>query len=61
MLFNPFDNRNTYQEGLRLTNTFSTVGLALNPSFLKDHLKIKLNANYSNEKIDLLMGRRFSY
>jgi iron complex outermembrane receptor protein len=42
---------NTYQEGLRL-NTFnrSTVGLALNPSFLKDHLKIKLNANYSNEK-----------
>jgi iron complex outermembrane receptor protein len=37
---------------LRLTNTFnrSTVGLALNPSFLKDHLKIKLNANYSNEK-----------
>jgi iron complex outermembrane receptor protein len=42
---------NTYQEGLRLTNTFNrnTVGLALNPSLLDDHLKIKLNANYSNE------------
>ncbi len=55
-LFNAIPTRltigNTYQEGLRLTNTFnrSTVGLALNPSFLKDHLKIKLNANYSNEK-----------
>ena len=55
-LFNAIPSRltigNTYQEGLRLTNTFnrSTVGLALNPSFLKDHLKIKLNANYSNEK-----------
>ncbi|SHF87783.1 iron complex outermembrane recepter protein [Flavobacterium segetis] len=43
---------NTYQEGLRLTNAFNrtTVGLAMNPSFLQDHLKIKLNANYSNEK-----------
>jgi iron complex outermembrane receptor protein len=43
---------NTYQEGLRLTNKFnrSTVGLALNPSFLNDHLKFKLNANYTNEK-----------
>lgn len=55
-LFNAIPSRltigNTYQEGLRLTNTFnrSTVGLALNPSFLEDHLKIKLNANYSNEK-----------
>ncbi|MFV8356199.1 SusC/RagA family TonB-linked outer membrane protein [Flavobacterium sp. XS1P32] len=55
-LFNAIPTRltigNTYQEGLRLTNMFnrSTVGLALNPSFLKDHLKIKLNANYSNEK-----------
>ncbi len=41
----------TYQEGLRLTNTFSrnTVGAALNPSFFEGHLKIKLNANYSNE------------
>jgi TonB-linked SusC/RagA family outer membrane protein len=43
---------NTYQEGLRLTNKFnrSTVGLALNPSMLNDHLKFKLNANYTNEK-----------
>ncbi|WP_158728453.1 MULTISPECIES: SusC/RagA family TonB-linked outer membrane protein [unclassified Flavobacterium] len=55
-LFNAIPTRltlgNTYQEGLRLTNAFNrnTVGLALNPSFLKDHLKIKLNANYSNEK-----------
>ncbi|MDD5149937.1 MAG: SusC/RagA family TonB-linked outer membrane protein [Flavobacterium sp.] len=42
---------NTYQEGLRLTNTFNrnTVGLAMNPSFLDNHLKVKLNANYSNE------------
>lgn len=41
----------TYQEGLRLTNTFArnTVGVALNPSFLNNHLKIKLNANYGNE------------
>ncbi len=55
-LFNSIPSRltigNTYQEGARLTNTFNrtTVGLALNPSFFKDHLKIKLNANYSNEK-----------
>lgn len=41
----------TYQEGLRLNNDFTrnTVGVALNPSFLDDHLKIRLNANYSNE------------
>ncbi len=55
-LFNTIPTRitigNTFQEGLRLTNAFNrnTVGLAMNPSFLKDHLKIKLNANYSNEK-----------
>jgi TonB-linked SusC/RagA family outer membrane protein len=43
---------NTYQEGLRLTNKFNrtTAGIALNPSFLKDHLKLRLNANFSNEK-----------
>ena len=43
---------NTYQEGLRLTNNFnrSTVSLALAPSFFKDHLKFKVNANYANEK-----------
>ena len=41
----------TYQEGLRLTNSFNrnTVGLALNPSFFSNTLKVKLNANYSNE------------
>jgi TonB-linked SusC/RagA family outer membrane protein len=54
-LFNSIPSRltvgNTYQEGLRLTNTFNrnTVGLALNPSYLNDHLRLKLNANYSNE------------
>lgn len=43
---------NTYQEGLRLTNKFnrSTVNLALTPSFFKDHLKFRVNANYANEK-----------
>jgi TonB-linked SusC/RagA family outer membrane protein len=41
----------TYQEGLRLTNAFNrnTVGLALNPTLFQDHLKLRLNANYSNE------------
>ena len=54
-LFNAIPSRltigNTYQEGLRLTNTFNrnTIGLALNPTLLKDHLKLKLNANYANE------------
>ena len=43
---------NTYQEGLRLTNDFNrnTVSLALAPSMFKDHLKIKVNANYTNEQ-----------
>ncbi len=43
---------NTYQEGLRLTNNFnrSTASVALAPSLFKDHLKIKVNANFSNEK-----------
>lgn len=55
-LFNALPTRltigNTYQEGARLTNVFNrtTVGLAMNPSFLDDHLKLKLNANYSNEQ-----------
>jgi iron complex outermembrane receptor protein len=42
----------TLQEGLRLTNQFerNTVGLAMNPTFLKEHLKLRLNANYSIEK-----------
>jgi TonB-dependent starch-binding outer membrane protein SusC len=55
-LFNAIPSRltlgNTYQEGLRLTNTFNrnSVGLALNPSLFTDHLKVKLNANYANER-----------
>jgi len=55
-LFNSIPTRltlgNTYQEGLRLTNKFNrtTVGLAMNPSYFNDHLKFKLNANYSNEQ-----------
>ena len=42
----------TYQEGLRLTNEFrrNTISLAMNPAFLENHLKLRLNANYSNEK-----------
>jgi TonB-dependent starch-binding outer membrane protein SusC len=41
----------TYQEGLRLTNEFTrnTVGLSMNPSFFDNHLKMRINANYSNE------------
>ncbi|MES2411190.1 MAG: SusC/RagA family TonB-linked outer membrane protein, partial [Bacteroidota bacterium] len=43
---------NTYQEGLRLTNSFnrSTVSMSLSPSLFKDHLKFRVNANYSNER-----------
>ena len=43
---------NTYQEGLRLTNSFTrnNISTALNPTFFKDHLKIRLNATYSNER-----------
>ena len=43
---------NTYSEGLRLTDKFNrtTASLALSPSFLKDHLKFSVNANYSNER-----------
>lgn len=42
---------NTYQEGLRLTNSFdrNTISTTLNPSFLKDHLKFRLNATFANE------------
>jgi len=55
-LFNAIPARlsfgNTYQEGLRLTNNFNrnTISTALNPTFFKDHLKIRLNATYANEK-----------
>ncbi|OYQ42243.1 SusC/RagA family TonB-linked outer membrane protein [Flavobacterium aurantiibacter] len=43
---------NTFQEGLRLTNTFqrTSTSLALNPRLFKDHLKINFSANYVVEK-----------
>lgn len=42
---------NTYQEGLRLTNKFNrnTISTTLMPSFFNDHLKIRVNANYTME------------
>jgi TonB-linked SusC/RagA family outer membrane protein len=55
-LFNVLPTRlsfgNTYQEGLRLTNNFvrNTVALNMNPSFLNDHLKMRVSANYTTEK-----------
>jgi iron complex outermembrane receptor protein len=69
-LFNSIPTRltvgKTYQEGLRLTNSFNrtTAGVALNPTFFNDHLKIRLNANYSNEKnrfADGVEGNAISY
>lgn len=53
-LFNRVPTRvtigNTYQEGLRLTDYMNRnmIGLSMNPSFFNDHLKVRLNANYSN-------------
>ena len=43
---------NTDQQGLRITNEFkrNTVGLVMNPSFFENHLKVKLSANYANER-----------
>lgn len=43
---------NTYQEGLRLTSHFNrtSANLAMNPSFLDNHLKVNLAANVSNER-----------
>ena len=43
---------NTDQQGLRLTNNFkrNTVGLVMNPTFLDNHLKLRLSANYTDEK-----------
>lgn len=40
------------QEGLRLTEEFqrSSVSVAMNPTFFKDHLRINLNANASLQK-----------
>jgi len=55
-LFNAIPARlslgNTYQEGLVLTDKFNrtSAGLNLSPSLFKDHLKLTLNANFSNEK-----------
>jgi len=43
---------NTYQEGLRLTNVFQRTSgnIAMNPTFLDDHLKVRVNATFSREK-----------
>ena len=55
-LFNAIPARltigNTYQQGLRLTNTFNrnNVSVALNPEFFNKSLKVNVNANYSNER-----------
>ncbi|WP_188458111.1 SusC/RagA family TonB-linked outer membrane protein [Psychroflexus planctonicus] len=40
------------QDGLRLTSEYqrTNASIALNPSFFKDHLRINLNANFSQEK-----------
>ncbi len=54
-LFNTIPARlsfgNTYQEGLRLTNSFTrnTLSTTLNPAFFDNHLKLRLNATYANE------------
>lgn len=42
---------NTYQEGLRLTNQFTrnAIGASLNPSFFDNHLKFRVNANFTHE------------
>ncbi|MBD3583119.1 SusC/RagA family TonB-linked outer membrane protein [Flavobacterium selenitireducens] len=43
---------NTYQEGLRLTNSFNrnTANITMNPTFFDNHLKVRVNANFSNER-----------
>ncbi|MBV2196387.1 MAG: SusC/RagA family TonB-linked outer membrane protein [Flavobacterium sp.] len=43
---------NTYQEGLRLTNNFNrnSLSVSMNPSFFENHLKLNINANYTNQK-----------
>ena len=43
---------NTYQEGLILTDKFNRTSASLNlsPSLFKNHLKLNLNTNFSNEK-----------
>jgi TonB-dependent starch-binding outer membrane protein SusC len=55
-LFNRIPTRlsvgNTYQEGLRLTNAFTRNSVALNmsPEFFEGHLKVRLAANYTNQR-----------
>lgn len=43
---------NTYQEGLRLTNSFTrnSVALNLSPEFFENHLKFRVAANYTSQK-----------
>jgi iron complex outermembrane receptor protein len=43
---------NTFQDGLRLTNDFNrnTISATLSPSLFADHLKFRVNANYTNER-----------
>lgn len=47
-----FSFGNTYQEGLRLTNKFNrnSYSMSLNPEFFDKHLKINVNANYTNQQ-----------
>ena len=57
---------NTHQEGIRLTNSFDrkTVSTTLNPTFFKDHLKLRLNATFANENnrfADGVEGTAFRY
>lgn len=57
---------NTYQEGLRLTNKFNrnSIGIAMNPSFLDNHLKFRINANLADERnrfADGVEGSAISY
>ncbi len=57
---------NTNQQGLRLTNTFkrNTIGLVMNPAFFDNHLKLKLAANYADEKnrfTDAVEGTAISF
>jgi iron complex outermembrane receptor protein len=43
---------NTYQEGLRMTNSFTrnSVSVNLSPSLFKEHLKFRVSANYTNQR-----------
>ena len=57
---------NTYQEGLRLTNAFTrnSVSLNLSPSLFENHLKLRLSANYTNQRnrfTDAVEGSAISF